>query len=152
MANHLHVLIRVPEPPQLSDEQLLERLDVLCGKKGTLTLLAWQALQEQGRIYKDVRARLIERMGDASAFMKELKQRFNRWYNHRHNRFGALWAEHREEFGQKRKDGARERMACENFKFYAARSRGIELFERTNLQNAAYQSRYGTATRGPLNR
>jgi putative transposase len=93
MANHFHVLVRVPEPPQLSDEQLLARLEALYGKKGTLTLLARQAIKERGRIYEDVRARLLERMGDVSAFMKELKQRFSRWFNHRHDRFGTLWAE-----------------------------------------------------------
>jgi putative transposase len=93
MANHFHVLLRVPEPPQLSDEQLLERLEALYGKKGALTLLARQALKERGCIYEDVRARLLERMGDVSAFMKELKQRFSRWFNHRHDRFGTLWAE-----------------------------------------------------------
>jgi hypothetical protein len=32
-------------------------------------------------------------MGDVSAFMKELKQRFSRWYNQSHERFGTLWAE-----------------------------------------------------------
>ena len=93
MANHVHVLIRIPEPPQLSDEQLVERLAGLYGKQGALTLLARQALKDQGRIYEDVRARLLERMGDVSAFMKELKQRFSRWYNRRHDRFGTLWAE-----------------------------------------------------------
>ena len=81
MVNHFHVLVRIPEPPQLSDEQLIERLVGLYGRKGALTLLARQALKEQGHIYPDVRARLIERMGDVSAFMKELKQRFSRWCN-----------------------------------------------------------------------
>lgn len=32
-------------------------------------------------------------MGDVSAFMKELKQRFSRWYNEAYDRFGTLWAE-----------------------------------------------------------
>ena len=32
-------------------------------------------------------------MGDVSAFMKELKQRFSIWYNHTHKRYGTLWAE-----------------------------------------------------------
>ena len=93
MVNHVHILIRIPEPPPLSDEQLLERLEVLYGKQGVLTRLARQGLTDQGRIYENVRKRLLERMGDVSAFMKELKQRFSRWYNRRHNRFGTLWAE-----------------------------------------------------------
>jgi hypothetical protein len=32
-------------------------------------------------------------MGDISAFMKELKQRFSRWFNQHSGRFGTLWAE-----------------------------------------------------------
>ena len=32
-------------------------------------------------------------MGDVSAFMKELKQRFSIWFNRSHKRFGTLWAE-----------------------------------------------------------
>jgi len=32
-------------------------------------------------------------MGDVSEFMKEFKQRFSKWYNIRHQRFGTLWAE-----------------------------------------------------------
>ena len=32
-------------------------------------------------------------MGDVSAFMKEFKQRFSRWYNKTTGRFGTLWAE-----------------------------------------------------------
>jgi REP element-mobilizing transposase RayT len=36
---------------------------------------------------------VLVRMGDVSVFMKELKQRFSRWYNRRHDRFGTLWAE-----------------------------------------------------------
>jgi hypothetical protein len=32
-------------------------------------------------------------MGDISVFVKELKQRFSKWYNKRTERFGTLWAE-----------------------------------------------------------
>jgi hypothetical protein len=32
-------------------------------------------------------------MGDVSVFMKELKQRFSKWFNKERNRFGTLWAE-----------------------------------------------------------
>ena len=44
MINHFHVLIRVPEPPQLTDEQLIERMEGLYGVKGALTLLARKGL------------------------------------------------------------------------------------------------------------
>ena len=93
MANHFHVLIRVPAPTQLTDGQLIERLEALYGKKGALTLLAREAMKERGKIDEDIRRKLLERMGDVSAFMGELKQRFSRWYNRTHERFGTLWAE-----------------------------------------------------------
>ena len=93
MSNHFHILLRVPEPTQLTDTQLLERLEGLYGAKGVLTLLAREAMTERGKIDEDIRRKLLERMGDVSAYMKELKQRFSRWYNRRHDRFGTLWAE-----------------------------------------------------------
>ena len=93
MSNHFHILLRVPEPAQLTDAQLLERLEGLYGAKGTLTLLARDAMTECGKIDEDIRRKLLERMGDVSAYMKELKQRFSRWYNRHHDRFGTLWAE-----------------------------------------------------------
>ena len=93
MSNHFHILLRVPEPAQLTDAQLLERLEGLYGAKGVLTLLAREAMTERGEIDEDIRRKLLERIGDVSAFMKELKQRFSRWYNRRHDRFGTLWAE-----------------------------------------------------------
>ena len=41
--------------------------------------------------------RLLEpyrrRMNDISIFIKELKGRFAQWFNRRHGRYGALWAE-----------------------------------------------------------
>ena len=93
MSNHFHVLIRVPAALQLTDGQLVERLEALYGARGALTLLAREAMNERGKIDEDIRGKLLERMGDVSAFMGELKQRFSRWYNRTHERFGTLWAE-----------------------------------------------------------
>ena len=58
-----------------------------------LTLLAREAMTERGKIDEDIRRKLLERMGDILAYMKELKQRLSRWYNRRHDRFDTLWAE-----------------------------------------------------------
>ena len=55
--------------------------------------MAREAMSERGKIDEDIRAKPLERMGDVSAFMGELKQRFSRWYNRTHERFGTLWAE-----------------------------------------------------------
>ena len=69
MSNHFHVLIRVSEPLQLTDRQLVERLEALYGARGALTLLAREAISERGKIDADIRGKLLERMGDVSAFM-----------------------------------------------------------------------------------
>ena len=93
MSNHFHLLIRIPAPTPLTDAQLLERVEAYYGRKGALTLLVRQAMTERGKIDEDIRQGLIGRMGDVSMFMKELKQRFSKWFNRRHERFGTLWAE-----------------------------------------------------------
>ncbi|MBM3881140.1 MAG: hypothetical protein FJ387_15690, partial [Verrucomicrobia bacterium] len=54
---------------------------------------AEKGLHEHGRVDADIRERMLARMGDVSEFMKEFKQRFSKWYNIRHQRFGTLWAE-----------------------------------------------------------
>jgi hypothetical protein len=93
MSNHFHVLVRVPPPPELSDEALLEKLSAFYGETGILTVLARESLRDRGRIDADIRESVVSRMGDVSAFMKEFKQRFSRWYNRQTGRFGTLWAE-----------------------------------------------------------
>ncbi|MFO1459020.1 MAG: transposase [Verrucomicrobiota bacterium] len=93
MGNHFHLLVRVPTRQDLPDAELLQRLEVFYGKRGVLTVLAREGLQTRGGIDPVLRQSLLERMGDVSAFMKEFKQRFSRWYNRYHGRFGTLWAE-----------------------------------------------------------
>jgi REP element-mobilizing transposase RayT len=93
MSNHFHILIRVPEKQELTDVELVERMEALYGKEGTLVVLARKALAHRGVIDADIRESMLERMGDVSSFMKELKQRFSRWYNRQAVRFGTLWAE-----------------------------------------------------------
>jgi REP element-mobilizing transposase RayT len=93
MSNHFHLLLRVPQAQDLTDEELLERMEALYGKKGTLVELARKAMAQHGRVDQDIRQSMLERMGDVSAFMKEFKQRFSRWYNRQTGRFGTLWAE-----------------------------------------------------------
>lgn len=93
MSNHFHILVRVPETQNPSDEQLLERMKSLYGSKSNLVQLTRQMLKEHGKIDPNLRESMLERMGDVSGFMKEFKQRFSRWYNRRRERFGTLWAE-----------------------------------------------------------
>ena len=93
MSNHFHLLLRVPIRVELSDAQLLAKIVKFYGKKGILTTLAQEGLKLRGKIDPDIRESVVSRMGDVSAFMKELKQRFSRWYNKTTGRFGTLWAE-----------------------------------------------------------
>ncbi len=96
MANHFHVLIRVPSlsvVSGISDAALVARLARLYGDKGVLTTLARESIKHRGKIDDDLRARIVSRMGDVSGFMKEFKQRFSRWYNRNHDREGTLWSE-----------------------------------------------------------
>jgi putative transposase len=97
MANHFHLLCEVPSPKPLSQSQVLERIEAGYGPQRV------QALQEQlARCAQQPDGieqcnRLLEpyrkRMNDISIFVKELKGRFAQWYNRRHGRYGALWAE-----------------------------------------------------------
>ena len=93
MSNHIHILIRVPESPQLTDAQLIERVEALYGKKDKIPELLRQCIKERGKIDEAIRQGLLARMGNVSEFMKEIKQRFSRWYNRGKERFGTLWAE-----------------------------------------------------------
>lgn len=93
MANHFHLLIRVPVARELSDTELLERAEEFYGKKGLLSGLAREGMEQRGRIDRHVRETLLGRMGDVSVFMKEFKQRFSRWFNRHSDRYGTLWAE-----------------------------------------------------------
>jgi len=93
MSNHFHLLVRVPEKQNPTDAELLDRMIGLYGKKGVLVQVARQALKARGKIDADLRQGMLERMGDVSGFMKEVKQRFSRWYNRRTERYGTLWAE-----------------------------------------------------------
>jgi len=95
MSNHFHVLVRVPAEQNPTDEELIERMEALYGKgkQAGLVALAREGLKERGRVDPDLREQMVVRMGDVSEFMKEFKQRFSKWYNIRHQRFGTLWAE-----------------------------------------------------------
>lgn len=96
LANHFHLLVEVPPPPAQppTDDELLRRVEQLSGAPGNGTprqLLERFRQQGDERAAEQVRAQLLARMGDVSAFMKLLKQRFTQWFNARHHRTGTLW-------------------------------------------------------------
>jgi len=97
MGNHFHVLTRVNLPEEISDTELVRRYAVLYPKPNKHQVLSAKAVagifKGGGDEADRLRRQLLARMGDVSAFMKTLKQRFSVWYNHTHGRFGTLWAE-----------------------------------------------------------
>jgi len=97
MNNHFHLLVRIPEPPELTDVQLIQRYHTLYRDQRSTYQPTTAALAEILRTGDSEathwRKRLRSRMCDVGEFMKTLKQRFTTWYNHTHGRFGTLWAE-----------------------------------------------------------
>ena len=98
MANHFHVLVRVPEKRDLPNTELLRRFKVLYPKPTKYQTVEFarfeEALKAGHSDAQAIRERLLTRMHDLSEFMKTLKQRFSIWYNRNHsNRRGTLWME-----------------------------------------------------------
>ena len=97
MSNHFHVLVRVPEAVGVSDAELLRRWKVLYPKptkyEAATALEMERTLRAGGEEAESIRTRLLARMGDVSAFMKTLKQRFTIWFNKSRGRYGPLWSD-----------------------------------------------------------
>ena len=96
MSNHFHLLVEIPEPTTLSDDELCQRMSALYSK---MAVNEFRENLMKARHNDDLafaallRKRLTCRMNDLSMFMKDLKQRFTQWYNRRHGRRGTLWEE-----------------------------------------------------------
>ena len=93
MSNHMHLLVRVPEPEGVSDREVYRRARLIYRRKDPILKAMGEDLRRLGKLSKQLAEPLRRRMGDLSVFMKELKVRFSKWYNRRHRRFGTLWAE-----------------------------------------------------------
>ncbi len=93
MSNHVHLLVRVPGDVAVSDSELVARAARFYGPESLYVQTLQRTLAQLGTLSEDLREGLRGRMGDVSVFMKELKQRFSKWFNRQRNRFGTLWAE-----------------------------------------------------------
>jgi REP-associated tyrosine transposase len=98
MSNHVHLLCEVPEPRVLPQSEVLERIGNHYGAQRVQELRKEFARFSEGPDRIEQINGLLEpyrkRMnGDLSIFFKELKGPFAQWYNRRHGRYGALWAE-----------------------------------------------------------
>ena len=102
MGNHFHILVKVPERAKFlkrfegegGEERLLEHLSLLYSKAYIASLrLEIARVREAGR---EEEVELIleafrKRFCDLSCYVKELKERFSRWFNKHHSRRGTLW-------------------------------------------------------------
>jgi putative transposase len=102
MGNHFHLLVEVPKKdawlerfagPQ-GEEKLMEHLGVLYSK--TYVGLLRQDLAELRRMGLEKRAQerleaIKKRFCDLSIYVKEVKERYSRWFNKRRGRRGTLW-------------------------------------------------------------
>lgn len=100
MSNHWHILLEVPTDQKIDDSTLYERIRCLYSKQRAKEILEEFKRAEDHREntgsdawIKDLHARYLCRMGDLSIFVKELKERFSKWYNRKHDRRGTLWEE-----------------------------------------------------------
>ena len=102
MGNHFHVLVEMPDKEKLKEEfagpegeaKLLTHVKCLYSASAVRSLEAELArMREQGRDgdAAAVVESIVARMGDLSRYVKEVKERFTRWYNKRHGRRGTLW-------------------------------------------------------------
>lgn len=99
MSNHFHLLLEVPDPEgsaALDREEILRRIGLLYSPatvEDILQELKRAIASGDPRWEQEILDRYRRRMGDVSAFMKELKQRFSAWFNRRTGRVGTLWEE-----------------------------------------------------------
>lgn len=98
MSNHFHLLVEVPRRPEepLSDAEIWRRAEVLNGPKAIATMRQrWDQFVAVNDVagLQWIREYYTRRMWNISDFMKELKQRFTRWFNKARNRKGTLWEE-----------------------------------------------------------
>jgi hypothetical protein len=97
LANHFHVLVRVPERVAIADAELVRRYLLLhpspSGHQAARIAIIVAQLANDGPVAVEWRRRMLVLMGDVSQYMKLLKQRFSIWFNRTHGRFGTLWAE-----------------------------------------------------------
>ena len=94
MDNHLHLCVHVPEPAEVGERTVVERVGALYGESQASALRRQlERLRAEGREDEVVRTldRLRARMGDLSEFVKTFKQRVTQWYNRELGHEGTLW-------------------------------------------------------------
>lgn len=94
LANHFHLLVHLPTPVPLDEDQLLRRYGILKGRKSANAaaeqLAKWRQTgnAKAADVWLDG---LRRRMYDIGEFMKTVKQWFTEEYNRRQAHRGTLW-------------------------------------------------------------
>jgi REP element-mobilizing transposase RayT len=102
MANHFHLLVRVPDRARFmeqfdgpgGEEKLLERLGLLYSAEhmeALRTELADLRKRQMPAEAEMLLQRFRRRLCNLPLFVKELKERFSKWFNKTHERAGTLW-------------------------------------------------------------
>lgn len=105
VGNHFHLLLRVPEREKFlrrfkkgsrleREDRLFDHLKLLYSQvyltqlKAELAVMTEKGMDE---LYEKTLQGYLSRLCSLEHFMKELKERFSRWFNKRHDRRGTLW-------------------------------------------------------------
>ena len=96
MANHFHLLLYLPLPEEVAEEEVLRRYGILKGVKAADLMreafAKWRLTGEAGESQvQDWLSAQRKRMYSVPSYMKILKQWFTEEYNRRHSHVGTLW-------------------------------------------------------------
>jgi REP element-mobilizing transposase RayT len=94
LSNHFHLLVEVLGRGEVDEAELVRRMTILYGRTYTANAQRqWAEWRRTGAsaLLDEQQSRLRARMGDISAFVKTVKQRYSMSYNGRHGRRGTLW-------------------------------------------------------------
>lgn len=96
MTNHFHLLAYLPEPEQLTEEEVIRRFGILNGEVRRKALVDKLGELRSKSPADDVGvqlelAKITNRMYKIGEFMKVIKQWLTREYNNRYSHVGTLW-------------------------------------------------------------
>ena len=80
MGNHFHILVKMKTSESFSDDEVKDRLNLLFSKENRVVT--------EGQL-----AYFRDKLSNLSEFVKEIKQRFSRYYNKLHGRRGYFWGD-----------------------------------------------------------
>lgn len=97
MGNHFHLLLKVPRcDADISNEEVWERMGHIYDEERLAQfrreIERFEQMGHDDRIH-DFFEKMKRRMYSLSFFMKDLKQKFTKWFNYAHERKGTLWEE-----------------------------------------------------------